>query len=304
MAKNENIEKAHKLFTSGFMLKEISDRLKVPEGTVRSWKNRYKWSVAESATLQKKIRKQTKRCVANVKKKANDGTKETLQNKELTDEQQMFCIYYSKSFNATQSYVKAYGCTYESAMCNGSRLLGNERVRTEIMRLKEEKRKQIVAGAEDIIEKQMRIAFSDIGDYLKFGRETVPVMGPFGPVIIKDEETGNKTSVTKEINVVRFNESCNVDTSIIQEVKQGKDGTSLKLADSQKAMEWLGKYFMMNPLDTHKIEFDEKKLEIELLKAEISAKEITTEEEPQEDDNFIKALNTTAKEVWDDEQQN
>jgi len=304
VAKNENIEKAHKLFTSGFMLKEISDRLKVPEGTVRSWKNRYKWSVAESATLQKKIRKQTKRCVANVKKKANDGTKETLQNKELTDEQQMFCIYYSKSFNATQSYVKAYGCTYESAMCNGSRLLGNERVRTEIMRLKEEKRKQIVAGAEDIIEKQMRIAFSDIGDYLKFGRETVPVMGPFGPVIIKDEETGNKTSVTKEINVVRFNESCNVDTSIIQEVKQGKDGTSLKLADSQKAMEWLGKYFMMNPLDTHKIEFDEKKLEIELLKAEISAKEITTEEEPQEDDNFIKALNTTAKEVWDDEQQN
>lgn len=39
----------------------------------------------------------------------DDGTKETLQNYGLTPEQQMFCIYYSRTFNATQSYLNAYG---------------------------------------------------------------------------------------------------------------------------------------------------------------------------------------------------
>ena len=40
---DERIEKAMKLYFSGKKLIEISKELKVPEGTVRSWKNRYKW---------------------------------------------------------------------------------------------------------------------------------------------------------------------------------------------------------------------------------------------------------------------
>ena len=75
----------------------------------------------------------------------DDGTKATLQNDDPTPEQQMFCIYYSRTFNAAQSYQKAYGCSYESAIANGSRLLTNDKVRAEIERLKEIKRQQIVA---------------------------------------------------------------------------------------------------------------------------------------------------------------
>lgn len=44
--KNPNIEKAHKLYVSGKLLVEISKELGVPEGTIRSWKNRYKWDNA------------------------------------------------------------------------------------------------------------------------------------------------------------------------------------------------------------------------------------------------------------------
>lgn len=132
------------------------------------------------------------------------------------------------------------------------------RIRAEIERLKEIKRQQLVAGADDFVEIQMRIAFSDIGDYLSFGRETVRIMGAFGPV--KDPETGEY--LTKEVNTVHLAESCNVDTQIIQEVKQGKDGVSLKLADKQKAYDWLTKYFLLHPDDKYKAEFDKKRAEV------------------------------------------
>lgn len=49
-APDARAEQAKELFLSGKKLIEISEILKVPEGTIRSWKNRYKWN---TATLQK-----------------------------------------------------------------------------------------------------------------------------------------------------------------------------------------------------------------------------------------------------------
>lgn len=45
------MEQARELFLEGKKLIEISELLKIPEGTIRSWKNRYDW---DNATLQKK----------------------------------------------------------------------------------------------------------------------------------------------------------------------------------------------------------------------------------------------------------
>ncbi len=42
-AKSEKAEEALALYQQGLMLKEIAERMGVPEGTVRSWKNRHKW---------------------------------------------------------------------------------------------------------------------------------------------------------------------------------------------------------------------------------------------------------------------
>lgn len=44
---------ARELFLAGKPLIEISKLLNVPEGTVRSWKNRYKWEEESNATLRK-----------------------------------------------------------------------------------------------------------------------------------------------------------------------------------------------------------------------------------------------------------
>jgi len=97
----------------------------------------------------------------------------------------------------------------------------------------------------DIFQKYMDIAFSDITDYVTFGQEEVPVMAMYGPVEIKDEETGKKVPLTKRINVVKFKESSEVDGTLITEVKQGKDGASIKLADRMKALDWLAEHMDM-----------------------------------------------------------
>lgn len=247
--RNPLIDKAYEMYKSGMKLVNIADQLGCSAATIRTWKNRYKWDDNGSETFQKK--NETKRNVSAKKKKAvipvYDGTKETLQNDDLTPEQQMFCIYYSRTFNATQSYLNAFGCSYETAMVNGCLLLRNTKVRAEIERLKEIKRQQIVAGADDIVELQMRIAFADIGNYVSFGQKEV---------------TNIETDETYMISVVDLKESKNTDTQLIQEVKRGKDGVSMKLADKQKAIDWLSKYFLVHPDDKYKAEFDKKRAEV------------------------------------------
>lgn len=257
--KNPLSDKAYEMYKQGMKLVDIAAELNVPPGTVRRWKSTHDWDGERSGL--KSERSDKKR--AEKKPVIDDGTRETLQNDKLTTEQQMFCIYYSRTFNATQSYLKAYGCRYETALVNGSRLLGNARVKEEIERLKEIKRQQIVAGSEDIVELQIRIAFGDIGNYVSFGQKSVPVMAMYGPVQVENKETGKKETLMEDVNVVLLNESDRVDTQIIQEVKEGRNEVSVKLADKQKAIDWLTKYFLMHPESKYRAEYEKRKAEKE-----------------------------------------
>ena len=230
--KNPLADKAFEMYKSGMKLVDIADQLGKPEGTIRRWKSTYGWDGERSE--KKSERSVTKRTEKKIP--IDDGTKETLQNNDLTPEQQMFCIYYSRTFNAAQSYQKAYGCQYSTAVAHGYEMLRNVVVRAEIERLKEAKRQQIIAGADDIVELQMRIAFADAGNYAAFGNDG--------------------------INWVHIADSNTVDTQIIQEIKEGQTGVSIKLADKQKAIDWLTKYFLIHPDDKYKAEFDKKRAEV------------------------------------------
>lgn len=254
----ENYQNAEKDYMAGMKYKDIADKYGTTINTVKSWKKRYGWDRKEGAHKNGKVCTQKEDGTPKKKVQIDDGTKETLGNEGLTPEQQIFCIYYSRTFNAAQSYQKAYGCSYESAMCSGSRLLGNVKVREEIERLKEIKRQQILVSEDDIVELQMRIACADIGNYTSFGREKVPVMNMFGPVKGEDGKI-----LQKEVNTVKLSESSDVDTQLIQEVKQGKDGVSVKLADKQKAIDWLTKYFLMHPESKYRAEYERKRAEKE-----------------------------------------
>ena len=196
----ENYEKAEQDYISGMKYKDIAEKYGTTINTVKSWKKRYSWSREECAHKIEKVCTQKSKGAPKKKTPIDDGTKATLQNDDLTPEQQMFCIYYSRTFNATQSYLNAYGCSYDVANAKGPLLVVKDSIHREIERLKEIKRQQIVAGADDIVELQMRIAFADIGNYVSFGQKEV---------------TDIETDETYMVSVVDLKESKNSSSSPI-----------------------------------------------------------------------------------------
>ena len=225
-------EDAKTLYDSGMSLADIAARLNIPPGTIRGWKCKERWNVG---TLERS--------------KNAEAIQSVISNTLLTPKQQLFCLHYSRSFNATKSYQKAYECEYMTACANGSELLTKTSIREEIMKLKEMRYAQSIIKPSDIFQKYMDIAFADMTDFLSWGQETVQVMGSFGPVYEKstDPFTGDETKVPvmKIVNTVSFQESTNVDGSILSEVKQGKDGASIKLSDRMKALDWLTEHMNM-----------------------------------------------------------
>ena len=176
----------------------------------------------------------------NIKKKAVvEEVDKVMKNDELTDKQRLFCIYYVRCFNATKAYQKAYECSYETAMANGYKTLRNAQIKNEINSLKQGRLNREFLTEEDIFQKYMDIAFSDITDYVSFGTEEIPLIGMNGPVKIENPKTGEKEILKQKTNYVRVKDSSVVDGTIISEVKQGRDGLSIKLADRMKALQWL-----------------------------------------------------------------
>ena len=240
-AKNAKAEVARKLYEQGILLKDIAEQLDVPEGTVRSWKKRYDW---DNATLQKpkcNVAKESAR-----KKKVQQAvvadTTSVTENPDLTDKQRLFCLYYVRCFNATKAYQKAYGCSYEAAVKSGSRMLTFVDIRTEIQSLKQSRLNRELLDEHDIFQKYMDIAFADITDFVQFGQEEEYVIGQFGLVQVEDPVTGKKAPLKQKVNTVRFKESDSIDGTLITEVKNGKNGASIKLADRMKALEWLAEH--------------------------------------------------------------
>lgn len=283
--KKEKIKEAEKLFLSGMKLIDIAHKLDVPEGTIRSWKNRY-WNCNVA-------KEKTQRCKKKIIEKKSEQAaelEELLENTELTDKQRLFCIYYVRCFNATKAYQKAYQCDYRTAIVNASRLLTNANIKYEIKKLKQEKLNREFLSEEDIFQKYIDIAFADITDFVEFGTEEVPVMAVYGPVKVKNEKTGKEEILKKTVNVARFKSSATVDGTIISEVKQGRDGATIKLADRMKALDWLAEHMDLAT--------EEQKAKIEVLKARV----MNDDSEEAADDGFLDALNGTAEEDWEDEE--
>ena len=261
-------EQAQQLFEQGHSPAEIEELTNgnIPANKVRAWKSRYKWAGGKSnkSVAQRKPQQKAQRNTATappIDEQLIDAVEE---NSQLSDQQKAFCLHYTKTFNATASYLRAYpGCTYESAGTAGPRLLEKVAIREEVQRLKKMRQMNMLASADDVVEKMMQIAFVDITDFVEFGRVEVGVMGAFGPVMVEVPGTGEKVQLTKTVNDVRFKESNAVDGSLLAEVKQGKDGASIKLPDRMKALHWLAGYFELNPLDKHKVAYDNARLEIE-----------------------------------------
>lgn len=247
--------------TSDISMADLASKHGVKPSTLRSRKNREKWQQG-NATQQK-----------NVATRRNDDAtpkapKLVIENDDLTEQQKMFCLLYLRyKFNETKAYQEAYGVDYKTANSNAYRLMVNNGVKKEIDRLKLELKQEVYVTTKDMIHEYIKQSFADITDFVEFKVVEEPVRDMFGNKV-KDEETGEV--IMKRRNIVEFKDSAEVDGSLIQEVRVGKDGASLKLMDKQKAMDVLMKYVdtAMQQQQLEKLKLENEKLRNEIRPAE------------------------------------
>jgi phage terminase small subunit len=270
--RSPNRDKAFELWKSSngsLKLKDIAEQLGVSDTQIRKWKNQDKWDDHLKGTLPKKNSNVTNKTgtpkgngnvKGNGKKKVESPVTELdtveIENEGLTDKQRLFCIYYVKVFNATQAAIKA-GYSVDRAHVTGSELVRNRKVADEIRRIKTNMTDALFVDAMDVLNKYVSIAFADIKDYVEFGQQEVPVLTKKGPVYKPNGEVMMTTQ-----SFVVFRDADQVDGAIISEVKEGRDGISVKLHDKMKALEVLTRYFDLLP-DNHKRMLEEEKMKLD-----------------------------------------
>lgn len=271
-ARSPNRDKAFEIYKDhdgDIKLIDIAKELNIKDSQIRKWKSQDNWDEKLKGALQiskSNVTNQNQN-KTNIKKDIKEPiveeVNEVLKNVELTDKQRLFCIYYIKYFNATKAYQKAYNSSYIVANSEGYKLLVNPCIKSEIEKLKQHKFNQAMLSEEDIFQRYMDIAFSDITDYVNFGKREIEVS--------KDEDDN---PVMIEVNYVDFKDSNEVDGTIISEVSQGKNGVSIKLHDKMKALQWLS--------DHMNIATDKQKAELEVLKSKIVNNEKSKEDKIDE----------------------
>ncbi|AFQ20018.1 terminase small subunit [Bacillus thuringiensis] len=254
-------------------LVDIAAELNLKPSQIRKWKSQDKWDEQMNGNVTI-----AKRSVTNVKNpKTKEKLKEILEDEELTEKERLFCLYYVKYFNGTQAALKA-GYSKDGAHVQASRLLRRERVASYIKELKGELVENVFVEAMDVLKEYIKIAFADITNYVTFGQREVE-LEPEERTTVDEEgkEVTEFITETRMMNFIDLAESDMVDGSIITEVKQGRDGISIKLADKMKALDKLSLYFDLFP-DNFKRKVDEERLhmqqeaqkvQIEKTKAEI-----------------------------------
>lgn len=207
--------------TTDLTMKDLAKKHGVKASTLRSRKNREGWTKADDASQRNDDTTQGN-SVATQK-----AIEELNESSDLNERQKQFCLYYLKYFNATKAYQEAYDVGYNTASTNGSKLLANTKIKAELDRLKEAQRSDLYLDSLDIKRQWMKQAFADITDFVEFGQEEY----------ITQDAQGNP--VVKIGSYVRLKDDVDVDGTLVQEVRQGRDGVTLKLHDKQKALEKL-----------------------------------------------------------------
>lgn len=236
---------------------DIAASLGVPDGTVRGWKSKDNWEATLNGDTDPQPpgkSKNKKRNVPNMNTERSNQQRNVPIREQpppakdepdtgepdeegLTPKQRIFVLEYLRTFNATQAAIAA-GYSKKTAYAIGWENLRKPEIQTAIKRAKEQFTEELGLDVKRIIAEWMKLAFADTGDYVNFGSREFPLQTKKGdPVLDKD---GNQLTGTQ--NFVNLVNSDVIDTSVISEVKEGKDGFSVKLYNKIEALKQLEKY--------------------------------------------------------------
>ena len=245
---------------SDISLKDLAEKHGIKPATLRSRKNRDKWQKRGSpddATQRATQRNEnaTQRKNVATKKKVAPKAKEILENSNLEDWEEVFCLEYLKHFNKTKAYHKARpDVTYDSAKTLGNRLFTEVYIQQRLAELKSAKQEQLFIEGTDIDAQWAKQAFADITDFIEFRTEINAYVNDSGGMSEREDL------------IVSLKDSDKIDGMMVKEFKMTRDGPVIKLYDSQKALEMLQKRL----LNVDEINVENTKANTALTKAKIS----------------------------------
>lgn len=84
----------------------------------------------------------------------------------LNPKQERFCEEYMIDKNATQAYLRVYGCGYDAARASAPRLLAKACVAQRIEQLREAERERLRVDRQRLLDEAAKIAFLNIDDVI------------------------------------------------------------------------------------------------------------------------------------------
>ncbi|WP_144564059.1 terminase small subunit [Bacillus licheniformis] len=269
-------EKIRKEFEeTDITMKALAEKHGVKPGTLRSRKNREGWQRSNATTAATQRNKKKKVATRKAEKILN-------QNEELLGWEMMFCYEYLKEFNATKAYLAARDVTYNTAAVEGSKTLKKPKIQKAIRDIRKELDGELFIEVSDIVQQWAKQAFANITDFVDFGTEEVEVLDEDGQPMLDRE--GNR--VKHRYSYVYFKDKSEVDGTLIQEVKMGKDGPVLKLYDKQRALKELSRYLT-----------NENDLAMALLKAKVDKLKRETSVDTNTEDKLKEYFELLGREI-------
>ena len=151
--------------------------------------------------------------------KTREFIKSAAERYGLSEKEELFCYHFFRTKNATQAALRAgYGSHYSYNAAY--HILQKDNVREFMKELQTHACEELFVSTIDILRMWAKIAFADMTDY-------VSVSGAG----------------------VTLRNSSSVDGQVITEVKEGRDGVTVKLADKMKALDRLSSYLKVLPGD-------------------------------------------------------
>ncbi len=159
----------------------------------------------------------------------------------------------------------------------------------------------MAARLTDRQKKKIIADYVELGSYSAAAKKNGVSRNTVKGIIMSDKENAAKCQQKKEQNTAdmlaymdsRKEQAKTVLDTCLNALSDQKKIDAAKLSEIAAVMGIVIDKFVNNPADN---KMKEKRLEIELLKLESRIKDGAPEEEPE--DNFLEALNASAREVW------
>lgn len=273
-AKDARADKAFEMYKQGLKLIEIANQLGIAEGTVRSWKNRYKWDDGGNATLQKKEKKE-RNVAKKIATQTNDASWVEIEHEYVTDISRKPC---SLEDLARKYSIPIQTIKDQSATGKWSDKRAEYKLKTN--------QKLIEKSSDADADRIVRLL--SIAD--KAAEKAEQALGELEQYVVRDK---------KKVKTVEYKDN----TAIGKPTKEIIDETEriniasgpidrLGLSQVTGALKNLKEIYMIPAA------LEKQSAETVLLKAKVQ----TDDEEETADDGFLEALQGSAAEDWMDEE--